>query len=143
MRSMAAASPGQILARLLRMLRPHWARISIAVVLLLLSLPAELFPGLAWMYVTDALIIGKPTRSSYLLGKLFSFDGLITGKIHLLFSTTLWMMAVYLLAESCGTISAYLMNIVAQRFTRARATRFITSFSRKAWHIFKGSVSAI
>ncbi len=70
------------------------------------------------MYATDELIVPNHTRWSDLLGKLFSFNGLITNRIHLLVSTTLWMIAVYLLAESCGTISAYIMNIVAQRFTR-------------------------
>jgi ABC-type multidrug transport system fused ATPase/permease subunit len=107
----------RIFRRLLYMLRPDWGTIALAVVLLLLSLPAELFPGLAWMYVTDELILGRATRSSSLLGVLFSFHGLITGKLHLLFSAITWMFAIYLFAEAFGTISAYLMNVVAQKFT--------------------------
>src|SRR5947207_2727747 len=90
----------RIFLRLLLMLRPHWGTIALAVGLLLLSLPAELFPGLTWMYVTDELILGKPTRAASLLGRLYSFDGRITDHIHLLFSAICWMFAVYLIAES-------------------------------------------
>ena len=115
--SMSANSSTRTFGRLLRMLRPHWGTIALAVILLLLSLPAELFPGLSWMYVTDELILVRSTRASSFLGRLFSFNGLITNKIHLLFSTVTWMFAVYLIAESFGTLSAYLMNIVAQKFT--------------------------
>jgi ABC-type multidrug transport system fused ATPase/permease subunit len=110
------------------MLRPSWGWIAIAVVLLLLSLPAELFPGLAWMYATDKLLLTPHSGSAPVswfvllinswLGTLFSFNGLITNRIHLLFSVTVWMIVIYLLAESFGTISAYIMSIVAQKFTR-------------------------
>ena len=99
------------------MLRPHWGTIALAVVLLLMSLPAELVPGLAWMYVTDELILVHSTRSSSWLGQLFSLHGLITGKIHLLFSAITWMFAIYLFSELFGTFSSYLMNVVAQKFT--------------------------
>ena len=114
----------RIFRRLLYMLRPHWGTIALAVVLLLLSLPAELFPGLTWMYVTDELIITHKTaepswfirslRSCF--GEMFSLHGLITGRLHLLFSAVTWMFAIYLLSEVFGTLSAYLMNIVAQKF---------------------------
>ena len=106
-----------VFSRLLMMLRPHWGTIALAVVLLLMSLPAELFPGLAWMYVTDELILVHSTRSSSWLGQLFSLHGLITGKIHLLFSAITWMFAIYLFSELFGTFSSYLMNVVAQKFT--------------------------
>src|SRR3954466_12121608 len=94
--SQSSTSSKGIFKRLLRMLRPHWPTIGVAVVLLLLSMPAELFPGLTWMYVTDTLIVGHPTRWSNLLGNLFSFNGRITGNLHLLYSAVLWMFAVYL-----------------------------------------------
>src|SRR5262249_39634539 len=65
----AAAAP--VFPRLLRMLRPHWGAIALAVVFLLMSLPAELFPGLTWMYVTDELILRQPTRATAILHRLF------------------------------------------------------------------------
>src|SRR3954451_23447828 len=107
----------RIFTRLLGMIRGQWITIILAVILLLLSLPAELFPGLTWMYVTDELILHKPTRFSDWLGMLFSFNGRITTPIHLLFSSLGWMFAIYLIAESFGTLSTYLMSVVAQKFT--------------------------
>jgi ABC-type multidrug transport system fused ATPase/permease subunit len=99
------------------MLRPHWATIVLAVVLLLMSLPAELFPGLVWMYVTDELLVQRATRATFWLGKIFSFNGRIVDPIHLLISSIVWMFAVYLFAEVFGTFSSYLMSVVAQKFT--------------------------
>ena len=40
-----------VFMRLLRMLRPQWPMIAAGVVLLLFSMPAELFPAFVWMYV--------------------------------------------------------------------------------------------
>ena len=54
----------RIFRRLLVMLRPQWGTIALAVICLLLSLPAELFPGLTWMYVTDRLILRHDTRAT-------------------------------------------------------------------------------
>jgi ABC-type multidrug transport system fused ATPase/permease subunit len=108
-----------IFRRLLQMLRPHWGTIALAVVLLLLSLPGELFPGMTWMYVTDALITGNDSTATRWMGKLVSFDGLITGKFQLLFSAVAWMLAIYVFAETFSTTSTYLMSVVAQRFTRS------------------------
>lgn len=98
------------------MLRPQATVIAIALVLLLLSMPGELFPGLIWMYVTDKLITQKPTGWSELLHHLVSFNGALTGWKQLLFSAVGWLFGVYLLAEAMGTISSNLMNRVAQRF---------------------------
>jgi hypothetical protein len=61
----------RVFVRLLRMLRPHWPMIFLGLVLLLVSLPAELFPAFVWMYVVDALIMHKPTRSTEILGGIF------------------------------------------------------------------------
>jgi ATP-binding cassette subfamily B protein len=116
--SYASAPPAApVFRRLLRLLRPHYGTIALAVSLLILSTPGDLFPGLTWMYVTDHLILGSDTTATALLGRLFSFNGHITGKIHLLFSAVACMFAVYLMAESFGTLSTYLMSVVAQRFT--------------------------
>ncbi len=139
----SAKSP-RIFTRILWMLRPHWGTIILAVVLLLMSLPAELFPGLVWMYVTDDLILKKPTTSVELLGRLFSFNGRILGEIHLLISSIVWMFAVYLFAEVFGTLSTYLMSVVAQKFTvTVRNQVYHKLVNARAWRIFNASDWAI
>src|SRR5205085_664873 len=110
-------SGGHVFRRLLAMLRPQWGAIALAVVFLLLSLPAELFPGLTWMYVTDQLILRQPTRATNILHTLFSFNGHLSNRFHLLFSSIAWMFVIYLFAEVFETLSSYVMNIVAQKFT--------------------------
>src|SRR4029078_3753957 len=40
------------------------------------------------------------------------------GKLALLFWSIGWMFFIYLIAETFGTLSTYLMSIVAQKFTR-------------------------
>jgi ABC-type multidrug transport system fused ATPase/permease subunit len=109
--------PQRFFRRIAKLLRPHWAMITLAITLLLLSLPAELFPGLTWLYVTDRLILGKETQPVTILHHLFSFNGRITDRIHLLVSSVAWMFGIYLIAELFGTLSTVLMSIVAQRFT--------------------------
>ncbi|MGB7157914.1 MAG: ABC transporter ATP-binding protein [Tepidisphaeraceae bacterium] len=106
----------RVFRRLLAMLRPQASMIAIALVLLLLSMPGELFPGLIWMYVTDQLITQRPTGATELLHHLVSFNGALVGWKQLLFSAIGWLFGVYLLAEGMGTISSNLMNRVAQRF---------------------------
>src|SRR5438045_9417309 len=87
-------SSTQVFLRMLRMLRPHWGTLAIAVVLLLMASPAELFPGLTWMYVTDQLLLQDHAKAASLLGRIFSFNGRITGRIHLLFSAACVMFVV-------------------------------------------------
>src|SRR5688500_8798222 len=106
----------RVFRRLLSMLRPQAGVIAIALVLLLLSMPGELFPGLIWMYVTDKLITQKSTAWADLLHHLISFNGALVGWKQLLLSAVGWLFGVYLLAETMGTISSNLMNRVAQRF---------------------------
>jgi ABC-type multidrug transport system fused ATPase/permease subunit len=106
-----------VFRRLLRLLRPQWGATALAVVFLLLSLPAELFPGLTWMYVTDKLVLGNDTKSTAWLHTLFSFDGRVSNKFHLLYSALTWMFLIYLFAETFETLSNFVMNVVAQRFT--------------------------
>ena len=116
----ATAHPAQpasrVFRRLLSMLRPQAGVIAIALALLLLSMPGELFPGLIWMYVTDKLITQTPTGWSELLHQLVSFNGALVGWRQLLLSAVGWLFGVYVLAEAMGTISSNLMNRVAQRF---------------------------
>src|SRR5215204_302418 len=96
---------------LARMLRPHRAMIAIALVLLLLSMPGELFPGMIWMYVVDHLIRRDDTRWTEALHWLISFNGRLTSWQALLASATLvWLPGVYVIAEAFGTVSSNLMN---------------------------------
>jgi ABC-type multidrug transport system fused ATPase/permease subunit len=107
----------KVFVRLARMLRPHRGMIVVALVLLLLSMPGELFPGMIWMYVVDHLIRHDETRWTRGLHFLISFNGRLHSWQALLASATLvWLPGVYVLAEAFGTISSNIMNRVAQRF---------------------------
>jgi ATP-binding cassette subfamily B protein len=106
---------GVIFRRLMRMLRPHWGMIAVALTLLLLSMPGELFPAMIWMYVADYLIRQAHTGWSDAMHLLVSFDGRLIGWKSLLISALGWLMAVYLMAEVFGTVSSNLMQRVAQK----------------------------
>src|SRR4051794_31042428 len=86
---------GRIFFRLLSLLRPYWALITFGLILLFLSMPAELFPAFVWMYVVDFLIRHEPTGSSNLVHVLFSFGGRLSGWQHLLPSALGWLFAIY------------------------------------------------
>src|SRR5688500_18635897 len=116
----------KVFGRLLRMLRPHRGTIIVALALLLLSMPGELFPGMIWMYVVDHLIRHDDTRWTRGLHFLISFNGRIDGWKPLLLSALAWLMGVYLLAEAFGTISSNIMQRVAQRF--------ILGFRNRVYH---------
>src|SRR5687767_1485225 len=107
----------RVFARLARMLRPHRAMIAVALVLLLMLMPGELFPGMIWMYVADHLIRRDDTGWSEALHFLISFNGRLTSWQALLASATLvWLPGIYVLAELFGTLSSNIMQRVAQRF---------------------------
>src|SRR3982751_1764689 len=74
----------QVFFRLLRMLKPYRMTITIGIIFLLISAPAELFPAFVWRYVTDDIVLQKP--SSPLLHQAFSFGGRIADRYQLLFS---------------------------------------------------------
>jgi len=105
-----------IFMRLLHHLRPQARSIALGLVLLLISMPAELFPAFVWMYVTDALIIANPTAPSLFLGQIFSFGGRLVGWPALLTSALAFMLGVCLTYEALSTISRNVMERVAQRF---------------------------
>ena len=69
---------GRVFRRLLQLLRPQWGNISLGVLLLLLSMPAELFPAFIWLYVADGLAMkdfsNRPVR---IMHALCSFGGQI------------------------------------------------------------------
>jgi len=107
----------KVFGRLTRMLRPHRGMIFVALALLLLSMPGELFPGMIWMYVVDHLIRHDDTIWTRGLHFLISFNGRLHSWQALLASATLfWLPGIYVLAEAFGTISSNIMNRVAQRF---------------------------
>ncbi|MEO6435658.1 MAG: ABC transporter ATP-binding protein [Tepidisphaeraceae bacterium] len=116
----------KVYRRLLRLLRPQLPVIVVALVLLLLSMPGELFPGMIWMYVVDHLIRHGDTRWTTGLHYLISFDGRIVGWKPLLLSSLAWLMGVYLVAEVFVTISSNLMQRAAQKF--------ILGFRNRVYH---------
>ena len=114
-----ASSPAwnrPVFTRLLKLLRPYWGLIVLGLVLLVLSVPGELFPALVWKYVTDDLILHGHSRPTPILPGLFSLGGRITHPVHLLFSSIVWLFLIYESGEVFGTLSTNVMNRIAQRF---------------------------
>ncbi|MDB5299452.1 MAG: transporter ATP-binding protein [Phycisphaerales bacterium] len=112
----AQPPPAPVFFRLLRMLRPHWGMIAFGMLMLLLSVPGELFPALVWKYVTDDLILRGHSRPTPVLVTLFSFNGRLASPVHLLFSALVWLFFIYETGEILGTLSTNVMNRVAQKF---------------------------
>lgn len=112
------ATSAQLFGRLLRMLRPHYRSIAGGLVLLLLSMPGELFPAFAWMYVADGLILHTNTWPVRYLHPIVSLGGALESWQALLASTLVIMMGVYLVCESFETFSSNIMQRVAERFIR-------------------------
>ncbi|MGH7178093.1 MAG: ABC transporter ATP-binding protein [Tepidisphaeraceae bacterium] len=107
-------SATRVFLRLLRLLRPYSPTIVLAISLLLLAAPCELFPAMVWRYVTDDIVLQNST--SPWMHWWFSFGGRIDGRFSLLASSLGWLMAVYLVGEALGTLDSWLLNRVAQRF---------------------------
>jgi ATP-binding cassette subfamily B protein len=117
------AKSDAVFSRLWRLLRPWRWWIALGVVLLILAMPADLFPGLIWLYVTDDVILhwkGKPTP---ILSTLISFGGHIHRPLQLLFSAAVWLTVVYVVGEAMETTSGYIMNRIAQQFIRSLRNR--------------------
>src|SRR4051812_19853306 len=110
------ADAGKVFPRLLMMLRPYWGLIGVGLVLLLLSMPAELFPGFVWMYVADFLVRRQPTGISQALNVLFSFNGRLVTWQSLLLSSVGWLCGIYVIGETLSTVSNNIFNRVAQKF---------------------------
>jgi ATP-binding cassette subfamily B protein len=103
-----------IFGRLLRMLRPWRGKIILALVFLFLSMPGEVFPAIAWMFVVDDIVLKKPDNPW--IYAWFSFGGYVQSRYLLLLSAVGWMFVVYAISEVCGIIDTYLLNRVAQQF---------------------------
>src|SRR5437762_9547708 len=108
------ASNAAVFRRLLRMLRPHWGMIALGTFFLLIAAPCELFPAIAWKYITDDIALQKNTTPW--MSRWFSFNGVITNRFGLLISATAWMFVVYLVGETFETLEGWVLNRVAQRF---------------------------
>lgn len=100
------------------MLRPVYPKILAGVGLLLLSLPGELFPAFAWMYVVDGLIKPEPSLTVDICHFVVSFGGAVQNTYALLLSTLVWMMGIYVVFETFETLSSNLMQRVAEQFIR-------------------------
>src|SRR5665213_1454873 len=98
----------RIFKRLLLLLRPQWGLLVVGLILTVVSTPFDLFPALAWKYVTDDLLMRHlPTP---VLSTLFSLRGIIHGSYGLLLSVMIWMFIVNVLSEAMGTASTNIMN---------------------------------
>jgi len=104
----------RVFLRLVRLLRPYWPLIGLGLLLLLLSIPCELFPAIVWRFVTDDVVLGQ--NRSPRLHHWFSLGGRIGGRSALLVASVAWLLIVYLAGETLGTASTWLMNRVAQQF---------------------------
>jgi ABC-type multidrug transport system fused ATPase/permease subunit len=97
------------------MLRPYRFWIGLAVVLLFLSIPFELFPAFIWQYVTDDLILKNISRPSGLQW-MISFHGRLAGLLTLLISALGWLVAMYIAGELIGTFSTVVLQWATQKF---------------------------
>jgi ATP-binding cassette, subfamily B, bacterial len=104
-----------IFRRLWGMLRPQWGWIALALVLLIISMPGELFPAFIWSYVVDDLVIRHLARPGF-MSFLVSLHGRITDLFHLLISALVWLFAVYAVSQVVGTLSTVILQRAAQKF---------------------------
>jgi len=106
----------RVFVRLLAMLRPYWLMIGMGLLLLLLSVPGELFPALVWKYVTDDLILRGHSHPTPVLATWFSLGGHLRSSLALLGSSLIWLFVIYESGEVFGTLSTNVMNRIAQKF---------------------------
>ncbi|MGA2583638.1 MAG: ABC transporter ATP-binding protein [Tepidisphaeraceae bacterium] len=105
----------RIFLRLWKMLRPQWGMIALAMTLLFISMPGELFPAFIWQYVTDDLVL-KGSQEPSGLGPMISLHGRIGGSVHLLFAALIWLFVVYTLSLVAGTLCTVILSRAAQKF---------------------------
>ena len=96
------------------MLRPYYGKIAIALLLLVLSLPGELFAAVVWAFVTDHIVLHL--HGSPILLKWFSYNGRIEKPFPLLLSSVSWLFVMYLIGEVLGTTETWMLNRIAQSF---------------------------
>jgi ATP-binding cassette subfamily B protein len=106
-----------IYRRLFGLLRPYWRVIAVAMALLIISMPCDLFPAFIWKYVTDDLILKGISRpSAAILRNAISFDGRIHATFPLLISSLGWLVFIYAIGEVTGTLSTVILQRMAQKF---------------------------
>ncbi len=104
-----------VFRRLCGMLRPEWSWIGAALVLLIVSMPGELFPAFIWGYIVDELIV-KHTAGRSVLAWVISLHGRITDLYWLLISSVVLMFVVYVFSLTASTISTVILQRSAQKF---------------------------
>src|SRR5205814_8142896 len=98
----AKGAHDRIFRRLLKLLRPEWPTIAAGVLLLVLAMPCELFPGLVWKYVTDDIILAGKSEPTAVLSYLIPLGGRVIGWQALLTSALCWLLVVYLIGVALG-----------------------------------------
>ena len=107
-------SSTRVFLRLLHMLKPYHGRIILALVLLLLSMPGELFPAIVWRFVTDDIVM--QSHGVHWMHTWFSLNDRIVGRFPLLISSVIWLFVVYFIGEVLGTLETWMLNRIAQSF---------------------------
>lgn len=123
-------SAGTIFKRLLALLRPQYPMMGLGLVLLLLSIPGELVPGIIALYIVDHLIQGKDTYAW--LNGMVSLGGVLQGWPALLASSLAWMTGIYIVCAAFGTLSTNLLERVAQRFIFRLRSRLYDKLQRQS-----------
>lgn len=98
------------------MLNAHYPAIGVGLVLLLLSMPAELFPAFVWMYVVDGLIYHTGKAPIPQLEWVFTFNGTFVSWQAKLASALSFLTVVYVFGETMETLSSNVMQRVAEKF---------------------------
>jgi ABC-type multidrug transport system fused ATPase/permease subunit len=109
-----ATSRGEF-RRLFAQLAPHKGLVITSLLLLLLSMPCELFPPLIWLFVADALIVQSANSITESMMPFISLGGLLEGWPALLVSSLVWLSVVYVVGEFFQTLANNIMARVAQR----------------------------
>ncbi|MFW6058610.1 MAG: ABC transporter ATP-binding protein [Phycisphaeraceae bacterium] len=97
--------------RLLRYLRPYWARLLLAGSCLVLSMPAQLFHPLVWMFVVDEALLADEPMFATLVGGSDTQH-----RLMLIAAAVGVMFAVQLLGTALGGARTYFLGQVGQRF---------------------------
>src|SRR3954462_8416469 len=97
----------RVFRRLVLLLRPYWPMIGLGLVLLLLSVPCELFPAIVWSSVPDDIVLG--TNTTLRLGWWFSFGGLIHGRGARRCAAVAWLRVIDRLGDTLGTLCTWLL----------------------------------
>ncbi|MEM6561041.1 MAG: ABC transporter transmembrane domain-containing protein, partial [Planctomycetota bacterium] len=115
-----AVTESPVFRRMLGLLRPHRGLVAGGLGLLLLSVPCELVPGAAALYLVDDLITpfltdATPGEAHPWLHAVVSLGGTLTTWPALLASVLVWMAVIALLGTAFKAASTNLMERAAQK----------------------------